>query len=67
MARAGVEVRGWIANHIDPDPLLADYPPALQALIDVPLLTEIPYVTHLPGSHDATNNPWSAEWDVTHW
>mgnify|MGYP003507854626 CR=1 FL=1 len=65
MARAGVEVRGWIANHIDADPLLAEYPSALQALIEAPLLAEIPYATRTPSAHDATGSHWSARLAMT--
>jgi dethiobiotin synthetase len=60
MARAGVEVRGWIANHIDPDPLLAEYPSALQALMDAPLLAEIPHDTRMHSAHHTSNSHWSA-------
>lgn len=66
MLRAGVDVRGWIANRIDPDPLLAEYPPALQALMDVPLLAEIPFVAPTAGSLDDANSPWSTCLDVMH-
>ena len=41
--RAQVSVGGWIANYLDPNPVLADYPWALQALLDAPLLGEIAY------------------------
>lgn len=67
MTRAGVEVRGWIANHIDPDPVLAEYPAALQALMTVPLLAEIPCIVPLAGTLDDANSPWSTCLDVTHW
>lgn len=65
MSRAGVEVRGWIANHIDPDPLLAEYPSALQALIDVPLLAEIPFISYTATTHDAASSGCSERLDVT--
>lgn len=65
MARAGVEVRGWIANHIDADPLLAEYPSALQALIDAPLLAEIPYDGRARSTHEAAHSEWSARLDAT--
>lgn len=64
MARAGVDVRGWIANHIDPDPLLAEYPSALQEMIDVPLLAEIPFVSPAATTHDAASSGWSARLDM---
>jgi dethiobiotin synthetase len=65
MARAGVPVRGWIANHIAADPLLAEYASALQALIDAPLLAEIAYDSRPHGAHDVASNHWSARLDVT--
>ncbi len=43
--RARVSVCGWIANWLDPDPILADDPRALQALLDAPLLGEIACTT----------------------
>ena len=47
MRRAQVPVCGWIANRLDPDPVLTDYPPALQDLLDAPLLGEIAYAQAL--------------------
>lgn len=67
MTRAGVEVRGWIANHIDPDPVLAEYPAALQALMTVPLLAEIPRIVPLAGALDDAHSPWSTCLNVAHW
>ncbi len=65
MARAGVVVRGWIANHIDADPLLAEYAPALQALIDAPLLAQIPYDAGTRGAHAAASSHWRTRLDMT--
>ena len=53
--RAQLPVCGWIANYLDPDPVLADYPRALQALLDVPLLGEIAYSL-------GTEAPMPADW-----
>ena len=54
--RARVSVCGWIANHLDPDPVLADYPRALQALLDAPLLGEIAYS---PGTEARMPADWA--------
>ena len=56
MQRAQVPVCGWIANHLDPDPVLADYPRALQALLDAPLLGEIAYS---PGTEARMPADWA--------
>lgn len=65
MLRAGVEVRGWIANHLQADPLLAEYPAALQALIDAPLLAEIPFVAPAQNAEDTLWQTWHTRLDVT--
>ncbi len=39
----GLKLVAWVANRIDPDPILDDYVPALGHLLDLPLLGSFPY------------------------
>lgn len=43
MRASGVSIAGWVANRLDPDPLLDFYIDELRGLLDVPLLAEFPF------------------------
>ena len=40
---AGLEVTGWIANHLSDSPSLPNYIAGIQAFTDIPMIGEIPY------------------------
>lgn len=40
---AGLEITGWIANHLSDSPSLPNYIAGIQAFTDIPMIGEIPY------------------------
>jgi dethiobiotin synthetase len=53
IARDGLQLAGWVANCIDPHmPCYAENRDTLQALLDAPLLAEIPFFAAVPDPAD---------------